>query len=505
MDSIFSLELLAIFPEVFLFLGLNLLLIYAVSFQASHLKSSSSLLNELSWLSIGLLGFTFILIINSSLPSLLIFKETLIVDNLSLFLKGLILLSTIACIIMAFDFFQEEKIYAFEYMLLILFSTLSMCILVSAYDFMTMYLAIELQSLCFYTLTAMKKDSEFTTEAGLKYFILGSFSSGILLFGFVLIYGFTGTTNLEVIMRLFLGTEIESTALAYSFVFNGFLIGVLFVAAGCLFKLTAVPFHMWAPDVYEGAPTSVTAFFSIVPKIALLGFMLRFFSISLFDLLFPCQAIFYICSIASLFVGAFAALGQTKIKRLLAFSSIGHVGYFLMAFACGTIEGIQALLVYFIIYLITSIGLFTSLLALKKQDSTGRIKYIGELVMLVQTNPLLAITIALAMLSTAGIPPLIGFIGKFYLFSATLNASLYSLAIIGVLTSVISCFYYIRLIQIMYFQKKKYGILYQPMDASKAFLLALIFFFLTFFFFYATPLDLLTKEITNQIVSQLPY
>ena len=176
-----------------------------------------------------------------------------------------------------------------------------------------------------------------------------------------------------------------------------------------------------------------------------------------------------------------------------------------MAFACGTIEGIQALLVYFIIYLITSIGLFTSLLALKKQDSTGRIKYIGELVMLVQTNPLLAITIALAMLSTAGIPPLIGFIGKFYLFSATLNASLYSLAIIGVLTSVISCFYYIRLIQIMYFQKKKYGILYQPMDASKAFLLALIFFFLTFFFFYATPLDLLTKEITNQIVSQLPY
>ncbi|CAM6002309.1 unnamed protein product [Sphagnum balticum] len=365
---------------------------------------------------------------------------------------------------------------AFESIILILMSTCSMLFMISAFDLITMYLAIELQSLCFYVLAASKRNSEFSTEAGLKYFILGAFSSGILLFGCSLIYGFTGVTNLEELAKIFttpssnLGSKVP-------------------LAVGFLFKITAVPFHMWAPDVYEGSPTNITAFFSVAPKIAILANMLRVFMYSFYDPMW--QQLFVFCSVASMILGAFAALSQNKIKRLLAFSSIGHIGYLLIGFSCGTIEGIQSLLIGLFIYVFMTMNIFTVILALRQ----NRFKYISDLGALAKTNPILAITISITMFSFAGIPPLAGFCSKFYLFFAALGCGAYLLALIGIITSVISCFYYIRLVKIMYFDTPMQTYLWVPMDREKSIILGITIFFITFFFLYPSPLFLVTHKM----------
>jgi proton-translocating NADH-quinone oxidoreductase chain N len=387
-----------------------------------------------------------------------------------------------------------------------------MLFMISAFDLIAMYLAIELQSLCFYVLAASKRNSEFSTEAGLKYFLLGAFSSGIFLFGCSLIYGFTGVTNLEELAKIFttpLGTSSltanESNQIAPYGPFigpmapsSGIFMGILFLAVGFLFKITAVPFHMWAPDVYEGSPTIVTAFFSVAPKIAILANMLRVFMYSFYDPSW--QQLFVFCSVASMILGAFAALSQNKIKRLLAFSSIGHIGYLLIGFSCGTIEGIQSLLIGLFIYVFMTINIFTVILSLRQNGDTGnlhfaRFKYISDLAALAKTNPILAITISITMFSLAGIPPLAGFCSKFYLFFAALGCGAFFLALVGIITSVISCFYYIRLIKIMYFDTPKTWILYKPMDREKSILLGITIFFITFFFLYPSPLFLVTHKM----------
>jgi NADH:ubiquinone oxidoreductase subunit 2 (subunit N) len=434
---------------------------------------------------------------------------------------------------------------SFESIILILMSTCSMLFMISAFDLIAMYLAIELQSLCFYVLAASKRNSEFSTEAGLKYFILGAFSSGILLFGCSLIYGFTGVTNLEELAKIFcaddalscafstrqvpdkqafvtnagpfllsglptevrasgslplfgepstvpgtpmVGTILTTTPMAPS---SGIFMGILFLAVGFLFKITAVPFHMWAPDVYEGSPTLVTAFFSVSPKIAILANMLRVFMYSFYDPTW--QQLFVFCSVASMILGAFAALSQNKVKRLLAFSSIGHVGYLLIGFSCGTIEGIQSLLIGLFIYVFMTINIFTAILALR--PFTGCFKYISDLGALAKTNPILAITISITMFSLAGIPPLAGFCSKFYLFFAALGCGAFLLALVGIMTSVISCFYYIRIVKIMYFDSPKTWILYKTMDREKSILLGITIFFITFFFLYPSPLFLVTHKM----------
>jgi proton-translocating NADH-quinone oxidoreductase chain N len=421
--------------------------------------------------------------------------NTLIIDHFTTCCKIGLLLSTGCTLVMSLQYFQQETVNTFESIVLILLSTCSMLFMISAYDLIAIYLAIELQSLCFYVIAASKRTSEFSTEAGLKYFLLGAFSSGILLFGCSMIYGFTGVTNLEELAKLFTGfglyTSLEGslTLASVGTQSSGVFMGILFVAVGFLFKITAVPFHMWAPDVYEGSPTYVTAFFSIAPKIAILANMLRVFVYSFYDPTW--QQLFVFCSIASMVLGAIAGLAQNKVKRLLAYSSIGHVGYLLIGLSCGTIEGIQSLLIGLCIYVLMTINVFAIVLALRQ----NRCKYISDLSALAKTNPILAITLSVTMFSYAGIPPLAGFCSKFYLFFAALGCGAYLLALIGVVTSVISCFYYIRFVKVMYFDTPNTWILYKPMDREKSLLLAITLFIITFFFLYPSPLFLVTHQM----------
>lgn len=477
-------------PEVFLVSASILLLVYGVVFSTSRQKSYPILAGNLSRLALLAIALTLLLVVNQPINAGVFFYQSLILDDLSSFLKTLILICSFTSIFISVDYLKQERLNSFEPVILILLSTASMLFMVSSYDFISMYLAIELQSLSFYVLAASKRDSEFSTEAGIKYFLLGAFSSGILLFGCSLIYGFTGLIHFEELAKLFSGISELSF-----FNSSGILLGILFLAVGFLFKLTAVPFHMWAPDVYEGSPNSITAFFLITPKIAILGLFVRLFLYSFYNFLFPWQTIILISSIASMILASLAAMAQKKIKRLLVYSAIGHVGYMLLAFSCGSLEGIQALFLYLVVYIVMTINMFTSLLSLRQRGQGLSMKYIGDLHQLVKTNPILSATISINLFSIAGIPPLAGFCSKFYLFFAALSSSLYVGALVGVITSVISCFYYIRLIKIIYFENPKTWVSYTRMDKEKSVTLALTTFFILFFFLYPAPLFLVTHKI----------
>jgi len=477
-------------PEIFLVTVSMVLLVYGVVYSTSREKAYPILAGNVSRLALFTLALTTILVLNQPIDGGVFFYQSLILDDLSSFLKSLILMCSFVSIFISMDYLKQERLNSFEPTILILLSTASMLFMVSSYDFISMYLAIELQSLSFYVLAASKRDSEFSTEAGIKYFLLGAFSSGLLLFGCSLIYGFTGLIHFEELAKLFSGISELS-----SFNSSGILLGILFLAVGFLFKLTAVPFHMWAPDVYEGSPNSITAFFLITPKIAILGLFVRLFLYSFYDFLFPWQTIILLSSIASMILASLAAMAQKKIRRLLVYSAIGHVGYMLLAVSCGSLEGIQALFLYLVIYVIMTMNMFASLLSLRQQGQGFSMKYIGDLHQLVKTNPLLSITMSMNLFSIAGIPPLAGFCSKFYLFFAALSSSLYIGALVGVLTSVISCFYYIRLIKIIYFESPKTWISYTRMDKEKSIVLGITSFFILFFFLYPAPLFLLTHKI----------
>jgi len=495
--DLFQNDFLIIFPEMFFVTVTTFLLMYGVVFSTSKAHNYPILIQNVGHLGILATFYTFCLLFQNPVENAVFFYNCFFIDDLTFFFKSLVLLTTIAALFLSLDYVRQEGMNAFEYVILILLSTWSMLCIISSYDFISMYLAIELQALCFYVLAASKRNSEFSTEAGLKYFILGAFSSGILLFGCSMIYGFTGVTNFEDLARIFTGLAAgqDPSSSASFFTSSGILLGLTFLTVGFLFKLTAVPFHMWAPDVYEGSPTSVTAFFAMTPKIAILGLFLRLFFFSFYDLMIPWQKILFVCSIGSMVLGAFAAMSQKKLKRLLAFSSIGHIGYILLGMTCGTVEGIQALLLYLLIYVFMTLNVFAILLSLREQGKQIRVKYISDLGLLGQTNPLLALTFTLTLFSLAGIPPLAGFCSKFYIFFAALGSSLYSLAFIGVMASVLSCFYYIRIIKIMYFEKSTEWIVYQQIDREKSILLAISIFFLTFFFLYPSPLFILTYQV----------
>ena len=502
-NFLFENDLKAIIPESFLVTACLIVLLYGVALSSAKENNYPILVVNLSWIAILSIVFTIVLLLNNPISKAAIFYNTFVLDDLASFLKLLVLLGSLFSIVISLEYIQKESLNSFEIQAIILISTSSMLFLISAADFISMYLAIELQSLCFYVMAGVKRDSEFSTEAGLKYFLLGAFSSGILLFGLALQYGFTGTTHFSELSKIFqCGSESLVAGISS---LRGCELGMIFILVGFLFKLTAVPFHMWAPDVYEGAPTSVTAFFAIVPKVSVLAVLIRLCYQGFYDFMLPWQKMLILSSIASMILGSLAALSQNKIKRLLAWSSIGHVGYLLIAVSCGTVEGIQALLVYLVIYLVMTINLFTIVLCPlrrekinvvdKFQTSVERLKYITDLALLAKTNPIIAITISVTMFSIAGIPPLAGFYSKAFLMFAAMSSAQYVLAIIGIVTSVISCFYYIRLVKIMYFEAPTTWLTFMQVPKESSLVLGVTLAFILFFCLNPTPLFLATHKM----------
>lgn len=410
------------------------------------------------------LYFTFDL--PNSDPQLLM-NNLLKVDGFTQFGKALVLIATLLAMILA-SFWQRgvEQDDRFEFPLLMMLASLGMCLLISAADMLALYLGLELMSLSLYVLTAYHRDNRMATEAGMKYFVLGSLASGLILFGISYLYGFTGTTNF-VAMQEFLQTlSFNSQLTLQQF---GILLGMIFILVGFSFKISAAPFHMWAPDVYQGAPTPVTAYFASAPKIAALLIFVRVLYEPLGDWISQWQQIIIFISVLSMIIGAFGAIAQNNIKRLLAFSSIGHVGFALIAVAAGTQEGVQAILIYLAIYLFMSLGAFGCVLLMQRDGQL--LEHIDDLGGASQKHPLFAILMGAFMFSLAGIPPLAGFFGKFYVFLAALNAGLIWLAVIGVISSVIAAYYYLRVVKVMYFDDARDGFEAEPTGSMKLALL----------------------------------
>jgi NADH-quinone oxidoreductase subunit N len=376
-------------------------------------------------------------------------------DRFAAYMKALVLLGVAVCLVMTPGFFQKEGVNRFEYAVLALFATVGMMMMISANSLISLYVALELQSLPLYVMTAFHRDQLRATEAGLKYFVLGALASGILLYGCSMVYGFTGTLSFDGLAAALAPEAVG----AGSTIGVGVVIGLVFVAAGLAFKLAAVPFHMWTPDVYEGAPTPVTAFLAAAPKVAAMALTLRVFHQPFGDWASQWQQIVVFISIASMLLGAFAAIGQTNLKRLLAYSGIGHIGFALVGLAAGTEQGVNSVLVYIAIYLSMTLGVFACVLALRRNGAPT--EKIDDLAGLAGQQPVFAAAIAVFMFSLAGIPPLAGFFGKFYVFMAAVKADLVPLAIVGVLASVVGAYYYLRIVKIMYFDEAL-----DPLDRS---------------------------------------
>ena len=431
-------DLHAVLPELVLACLAMALLIYGV-FRTPDAG------RRLSWLAVAALAATGAVMAAGwpDAAGAAAFGGQFIDDMFARFMKWLILLGSALAIVMSLAYNEREGIQRFEYPVLILFATVGMLLMVSAGDLMSLYVAIELQSLPLYVIAAFRRDSVRSSEAGLKYFVLGALSSGMLLYGISMIYGFTGTTRFAALSDLFVGPDLRLGV--------GVVVGLVFLLAGLAFKISAVPFHMWTPDVYEGAPTPVTAFFAVAPKIAAVGLLVRTMVGPFGELFGEWQQIVILLSVASMLLGALAAIWQTSIKRLLAYSSIGHVGYALVGLAAGSEEGVRGVAIYMAIYLAMNAGAFCCVLAMRRQGA--QVEGIGDLAGLARTRPLMACAMAIFMFSMAGIPPLAGFFGKLYVFLAAVNEGLYMLAVVGILTSVVGAYYYLRIVKIMYFDQ----------------------------------------------------
>ena len=424
-----------ILPEIFISLSIMFLLIVGV-----FKKDSSRLIQNISLL---VLLITAVITFNEtlSIDETTLFNGSVIIDYLSSFMKIVTLIAAFLVLIVSSNYLKSLKIFKIEYPILILSSVLGMMIMISSNDLIVFYMGLELQSLSLYVLATFNRDQIKSSEAGLKYFVLSALSSGLLLYGCSLIYGFTGSTNFDVIAN-----QLNSNEYAITF-------GIVFILVGLAFKISAVPFHMWAPDVYEGSPTSVTLFFTMVPKIAALTVFIRFLYVPFLNLIDQWQTIIIFLSIASMVFGAVAAIGQKNLKRLVAYSSIGHVGYALAGLATGSNEGIQSSVIYIIIYVLMNLGLFSCLLMMKRKNVYY--EQIEDLSGLSKNHPLLSLSLMIILFSLAGIPPLAGFFAKFYIFKSVLEQSMFFLAIVGLLSTVVAAFYYLRLIKIMYFDKEK--------------------------------------------------
>jgi len=422
-----------ILPELFLSLAIISILMLGV-----FIKKSFKLVNLLTILS---LIFTIALVLNQSNEITKIFNGSYIIDELSTFMKILTLIFCLFVLLSSRDYVKSTNIDKIEYPIIILASTLGMVLMIGSYDLIVFYLGLELQSLCLYILASFRREDVKSTEAGLKYFILSVLASGLLLYGCSLIYGFTGSTNFEIISNNLNESNI------------GAVFGIVFVVVALAFKVSAVPFHMWTPDVYEGSPTSVTNFFALIPKIAAISVFIRFMYVPFINIISQWQTIIIFISVASMILGSVAAIGQNNLKRLIAYSSIGHMGYALAGLATGTNEGIQSTIMYLTIYLVMNLGIFGCIFMMKRENNFY--ENINDLSGLSKNQPLLALSFLILLFSLAGIPPLAGFFAKFYIFMAVIESKMYALAIIGLVTTVVSAFYYLRIIKIIYFDKPK--------------------------------------------------
>ena len=394
---------------------------------------------NITFVTAGLMVITGIWMLFDGSPSETAFNKMFIDDAFSRFAKALVLLSSAAVLVMSLGYMLRHNLGRFEYPILIIFSVVGMMFMVSANDLMILYLGLELQSLALYVVASMRRESLKSTEAGMKYFVLGALSSGLLLYGASLVYGYSGSTNFQSIV-----TSLDSSNRSL-----GFMFGMILVVAGLAFKISAVPFHMWTPDVYEGAPTPITAFLSTAPKIAAMALFARVVHDAFFVMIADWQQIVALMSVLSMFVGAIAAIGQTNIKRLMAYSSIAHMGYALIGLASGTVFGLQAMLMYMAIYVTMNVGTFAFILSMEKDGQP--VTDIYSLNQLGVKQPGRALAMLVLLFSLAGVPPLVGFFGKLYVLRAAYDAGLIWLAVLGVLASVIGAYYYLRLIYLMYF------------------------------------------------------
>jgi NADH-quinone oxidoreductase subunit N len=390
------------------------------------------------------------------------------------FAKLMVLISSAVTLLLAVKWLEQENIARFEFPILVLFAALGMCAMISANDFLSLYVGLETQSLALYLIAAFQRDTVRSTEAGLKYFVLGALASGLLLYGVSLVYGFAGSTNFDMLARGFASGEAVSP---------GVVVGLVFIVCALAFKCSAVPFHMWTPDVYEGAPTPVTAFFSVAPKVAAIALFLRVMVSPFGDLLAQWQQVIIAISILSMLVGGFAAIAQTNIKRLMAYSSIGHVGYALIGLSVGNQAGVSAVLIYLAIYLFMNIGTFAVILSMR---ANGRmVEGISDLAGLSKNRPIMAAALAVMMFSMAGVPPFAGFFGKFFIFKAAVDAGLIPLAVVGVLTSVVAAFYYLRIIKVVYFDDPADQ--FEPMPTQARLVLGVTSVAVVIFFLFPLP------------------
>lgn len=476
----FLYDIYPILPEIFIILSVCVLLLYGVLSSSSLNLGYPLVTQSIGWLAFQVILFSCFLIYQQEFLNLLTWNNFLVNDSFTYEAKNLILLTFLGWFLTTFSYTAYEKINSFEYWILILLGTIAILLIIQSYDLLTMYLAIEFQSLIFYVLASFKRTSEFSTEAGLKYFVLGAFSSALLLFGSSLIYGLTGLTNLSDLSKFFTGIALADFSLIV-----GTTIGLTFITVSLLFKLSSAPFHMWAPDVYEGAPTSITAFFSIMPKLAILTLLFRFLIFSFHDFLFFWRGIILFCTIFSILIGTLSAFSQIRWKRFFAYSSITHVGFFLLALLSANLEAISSSIFYVIVYMVTMLGIFSFILALRffNYSYHYQTRYLQDLTCLSKFNPILSFSLALILFSMAGIPPLAGFFSKLFVLLPALQAHAFGISIFIVLMSCIACFYYIKLIKNMYFiSLDEWKILY-PTSKLNSLSLGLSLMF-TLFIFY---------------------
>ena len=449
-----------LYPEIFLSLSILIILMIGV-----FIKNSYNLVTNLTFLTLLVL----IAILLNEKGNTLIFSEAFISNSFSIFIKILILISSLFILYSSQVFIKDNNINKFEYPIIFLIAILGMFFMVSSNDLILFYLGLELQSLALYILTAIDRDNLKSTESGIKFFILSALSSGLLLYGCSLLYGFTGSTNFEIINK-----ELTSENI-------GAVFAMVFILVGLAFKVSAVPFHMWTPDVFEGSPSSITSFFAIVPKIAGIAVFIRFMQIPFENILIEWQSIIIFLSIASMILGAVAAIGQKNIKRLIAYSSIGHIGYALAGIATGTSSGYSSSVLYITIYAVMNLGIFGCIFLMKKDGKYT--EEINDLSGISKNHPLISLSFLIILFSLAGIPPLGGFFAKFYVFLSVIESEMYTLAIIGLLTTVISAFYYLKIIKIIYFDE-----ITKPFDENKSFSISGTIFitcvFLVTFFLY---------------------